>query len=123
MYKKGAVGEREFSGRLNQILDRQDIERDISQCRAGGADITCLEGLSIEVKRCEVLSVGRWWEQVSRAADNAGTVPVLAYRQNRKAWVVCLPAGLLLPGLEGYIQLDLEQFAGWLRHFMGLEQG
>lgn len=79
-----------------------------------GADFLAVSGLAIEVKRQEVLLVDKWWQQACVQADSLGLVPVLAYRQNRKKWSVCLPAYLLMLHLDGYITLDERLFQKWL---------
>jgi hypothetical protein len=111
---KGQGGEREACRWLAEQLQSEPLQRALGQARDGGGDILDIEGLTIEVKRHEILNVNTWWRQVQRAADNNSTVPVLMYRQNRKPWTFCLPASLLVPGLKGRITLGESEMAGWL---------
>ena len=72
------------------------VQRNQNQSAVGGGDINIL-GLSVEVKRCETLAVEQWWRQCETSAMRNGDVPVLIYRQNRKAWQVVMPARVNLP--------------------------
>lgn len=97
---KGANGEREFAKLLSEKLGIK-LERNLEQTRAGGHDLIGLPGIAIEVKRCEQLAINQWWRQaVEQAAD--GLTPCLAYRQNRKPWMVAVPLNWLLRG-EGVL--------------------
>lgn len=130
--RKGAAGERQACALLGTMLSGrttvgpngapvaylEHLQRNLDQVRSGGSDIMGIDGLCIEVKRCETLTVGTWWQQVNRAADEAQRLPVLMYRQNRRAWQFCLPAMLLLPSLDGYITLGEREFAVWLNHWV-----
>lgn len=106
---KGHTAERFIADLLGGV-------RNLSQTRDGGADVN-ISGLSVEVKRQETLAVETWWKQVCRAADQNGTIPVLAYKQSRKPWVFCIPAYMLLPSMKGYISLNQEQFMVWFAHW------
>jgi len=117
---KGHNGELELARLINEILPL-DAKRNLTQVRDGGADIN-LEGLCVEVKRQETLNLNTWWDQVCRAADDSGGVPVLAYRQNRRPWNFVLPGYLLVPGCSGRLTMDADTFAAFLEHwFDGLE--
>ncbi len=130
--QKGAGGEREACITLGKMLcDRMGVlptgsrapytdilTRNLEQTRDGGADIMGIDGLCIEVKRCETVTVPMWWRQVVRAADNTGRTPVLMYRQNRKPWTFCLPSALLVIGATGYLTLGEPDFRVWLRHWV-----
>jgi hypothetical protein len=89
---KGVRGELEvlriFEDELGMRMSRNSQE----QYEAGGVDIS-VGGFSIEVKRCEQLSLKSWWEKetVPQAKDN-DEVPCLIYRQSRQPWRVVLPA-------------------------------
>lgn len=112
---KGKAGEREFTDLLKKFTGKSDLFVDV---HAQGADIQCIPGLAIEVKRQEVLLLDRWWWQAERQADKLGAIPVLAYRQNRKPWRVCLPGMLLGIGVTGRIECNLETFESWLRLYL-----
>lgn len=120
--QKGKRGENEFSAWLAQALGHGEAADPAAapraQVQAHGADCLCVSGLAIEVKRCETLRIAAWWAQAAVQADALGLVPVLAYRQNRKAWRFLLPAALLSIGLEGTIELDAGTFRQWLLHWV-----
>lgn len=84
--KKGKAGERDLSHKLNGILG--------SSCRRGqqhsgleGQDVVGLEGVHIECKRVEKLNLEKAVEQAVRDAQ-AGTVPAVFHRKNRRPWLV-----------------------------------
>jgi hypothetical protein len=87
---KGSSGEREAAALLTrwaaEIGVSLDLERNLEQVRAGGADINGVPGLEIEVKRVEALSIPAWWRQITTATNKSGKHPLLMYRQNRKRW-------------------------------------
>lgn len=112
--QKGKLGEREFAG----ILENHLGVRVVVAPHDNSADIQSIEGLAIEVKRVEKLTVDIWWRQTQRQADDLGAIPVLAYRQNRKSWTVCLPAYLLTLGdKKNYISMPLDTFLSWLSDY------
>lgn len=117
---KGKNGEREARFWLAAALgcDPDEITRNLEQTRAGGADILGIDGLAIEVKRQETLTIDTWWRQVCRAADARHELPVLMYRQNRGKWNFCLPAYLLRVGMTGRITLGENEFRQWLKHWV-----
>lgn len=127
--QKGKRGEQEFAQILTDMVyslgrrgeskgELAPWDRVFVDVQANGGDIVSIPGLSIEVKRHETLVVNSWWKQACIQADNIGAIPVLAYRQNRKAWRVCLPAYLLALGLDGHLEVSLETFSQWLLHYL-----
>lgn len=88
---KGSSGELEAAVLLTAMAMRGGysltLERNLEQVRHGGADLNGMPDTEIEVKRQETLSISTWWDQVLKAADNSGKVPVLMWRQNRKKWL------------------------------------
>lgn len=112
MAGKGATGELEIVKMLNPIVhnvrrqfghSEKDITnphvqvmRNYSQSALGGNDIVNAWGLSIEVKRQQVVSVDRWWRQSVKAAEPLGLIPVLMYRRNSERWHVVM--NVHLPG-------------------------
>lgn len=130
--QKGKLGEREAAEHLLGIIRAlgvaatgvkdpvsfEPVLRLLADVQAQGGDLRCIPGLSIEVKRQETLCIPAWWRQAQRQADDHGLVPILMFRQNRKPWRYCLPASLLLLGLEGYIEVDKGVFAAWLGHWL-----
>lgn len=90
---KGASAERELANVLQLAVDAAlppskaiKIKRNLEQYQEGGDDLMGLPFLAIEVKRCEKLQIGSWWQQCLDQAK--GRIPVLAYRQNNKPWRV-----------------------------------
>lgn len=91
------------------------VQRNQNQSAVGGGDINIL-GLSVEVKRCEVLEVDKWWRQCTTSAARNGDKPVLIYRQNRKQWHVVMDSHLVLPNNAMMIQratINHEAFTQW----------
>lgn len=94
---KGATGEREIINLIKPVIERAyaqagvpmpTVQRNSLQSHLGGSDIAGLHTVSIEVKRCEVLQVEKWWAQCMRQATGENKIPVLAYRKNRQPWRV-----------------------------------
>jgi len=118
---KGAEGEREFCRFLQKTLNLQNLpERNLDQVRNGGSDVCTVSPFMFEVKRCQVLSLRNWWVQVCTAARNVpGSIPVVAYRQNRGRWMFLLTATMV--GLEhGYIIMEEREFTLWIRQYYGI---
>lgn len=109
---KGKRGEREFLNQLGQLIN-QPLDRNLNQSANGGADCLSLRGYAIEVKRCEKLAIAAWWKQATvQAAQAAGAVPLLAYRQSRKSWSVVLPLEQLTGHPSGHTEtISLPAFA------------
>jgi len=136
--QKGASGETEISKILDPIIVEcmrfrdidpplgQIVQRNQNQSAVGGSDLTNTFGLCIEVKRQEALSVNTWWAQCTAAATRNNELPVLLYRQNRKAWRCVLPAWIALPTLPGatvaHVQaraeISLDDFEQWFRNWV-----
>jgi len=82
---KGQRGEREMCDLLKDAGFGSAISRNLEQVRNGGADIVCIEGLNIEVKRCQTFELKKWWAHLaSNTVHN--NFPVLCYRKNRQPW-------------------------------------
>jgi hypothetical protein len=138
---KGKTGEREICDLLrvesmrcfqeNAWIEQGDrdrifasIQRNQNQSAVGGHDIGFM-GLSIEVKRCETLSVPQWWRQCVVSAGAAQARPVLIYRQNRKAWRVKMETMLPIDRGSSSIwctaEFEIDQFEIWLRLYIAAE--
>ena len=118
---KGAEGERSFCRWLQETLKLQKTpERNLDQVRNGGADINEVAPFMFEVKRCEALAKRDWWVQIKKASNTVpGSIPVVAYRQNRKPWKFLISAQFI--GLEkGFIQLEEVEFAKWLKNYYNI---
>lgn len=97
--KKGARGELEFS----KLLQRHGIEARRGQQFSGSPDspdvVHSLDGVHVEVKRTESLSVYTAMEQAIRDCGSKG-IPVVAHRRNGKPWLVICLADDLIPILK-----------------------
>lgn len=134
---KGQAGEREIADDLNYILrgiyqelklpwpDKPIVQRNQNQSAVGGCDLVGTYGLAIEIKRQEMLSIGTWWAQCVKSADNLGEHPVLLFRQNAKPgqrtrWRcitivdVPLPHAHLAP-LKVRAEMEYDDFKRWFR--------
>ena len=110
--QKGQEGEREIAKVLNNIVAtvrRQHclhqyathdelFQRNQNQSAVGGSDLSCPFDLEIEIKRQEQLSVNTWWKQCIDSAARTNGIPILIYRQNRKAWRICMYGELPIQG-------------------------
>ncbi len=135
--QKGAQGEREIADMLNSIIYNamkelefpeaeclkglNTVQRNQMQTAIGGNDLTNCLGLSIEVKRQETLSVPAWWRQTVVAAERNNEMPVLMYRQNRKAWHVRTYAWISCGGpnkhLMAEVEFDIDTFKRWFKEW------
>lgn len=147
---KGANGEREVANMLNAIVvqvmtamafpaaeieaAQRSVQRNQNQSAVGGCDLSNVFGMAVEVKRQEQLAVPAWWRQCVAAAERNNELPVLIYRQNRKAWHVRTYAWLALPGADPgswsrqqqiVAEFDIDTFKAWFAHWVRgkLEQG
>jgi hypothetical protein len=149
--QKGASGEREVAKILNSIIvevmtamafpaeqieaAQKSVQRNQNQSAVGGCDLSNVFGMAVEIKRQENLQVPAWWRQTVAAAERNNELPVLVYRQNRKAWHVRTYAWLALPGGEQpgmysrqqmiVAEFDMDTFKGWFAQWVRgkLEQG
>lgn len=137
---KGRAGEQQVARLLNDLFrevlhelgydpDKVDeqmpiVQRNQNQTAVGGADLVGIPGMSIEVKRQESLNVSAWWKQTLTAARADDSLPVLIYRQNRKAWRVRTYVWSALPeedGLHGppvVAEMGYAQFEYWFKHWI-----
>ena len=129
---KGKEGEREVVRELAGIIEqciqsepdwdpetvkalREAPQRNQNQSAVGGGDINLL-GISFEVKRQETLSVNAWWAQCVTSAKRNNDLPVLLYRQNRKAWNVVMAADLRYSStgsIRARVTVDYDTFKSW----------
>lgn len=137
---KGQEGEREVAKLLNGIVAKvrdelklpqyatQDelFQRNQNQSAVGGSDLSCPMPLDIEIKRQEALSVNTWWKQCVASAERTGGIPILIFRQNRKAWRVCMYADIPLQptGSSCYsslgpcrVEIDIDTFKAWFKTY------
>jgi len=108
---KGKRGENEFCEWLDKNLGIDYAEREYNQAK-GGADVIVADFI-FEVKRRETLGLGNWWYQVAVAKNrhpDRNLIPVVAFRQNRKAWRFLIPANLLTGVKVGYLECNAEVF-------------
>ena len=96
---KGKRGERELASKLREY--GYDCRRGQQYCGANGdADVVGLDGIHIECKRTERLSL---YDALTQAKADAkdGEIPVVMHRKNHCEWVVIQP-------LEDWIELYKE---------------
>ena len=96
---KGCRGERELANKLKEY--GFDCRRGQQFCGANGdADVVGLDGIHIEVKRTERLSL---YDALAQAKSDAreGEMPIVVHRKNNCEWVVVQP-------LEDWIALYRE---------------
>lgn len=137
---KGQSGEREIAKTLNDIIASVRAERELpqyavndelfqrnqNQSAVGGSDLSCPFPLEIEIKRQEALSINSWWKQCQASAARTNGIPILIFRQNRKAWRVCMlvdvplqPTGYSCYSSLGSVrgELTMESFQNWFREY------
>ncbi len=127
--EKGASGEREFAKAVNDELGIR-LVRNLRQYQQSGHDLIVhpeetgpvaetLDKFAIEAKRYASAThavVMGWWAQTCVQAQEAGKVPVLAYRVDRQPWRVVLPLSELrdsltqTDGLDWTAELSLPAF-------------
>lgn len=123
---KGKRGEREIKDLLQEVVDevygdapyKPKVQRNTLQSDCGGADLTGLPWLAVEVKRCEQLNVNTWWKQALRQGK-PGQTPVLLYRQNRTPWRCMTSVKLIC--MNGMTitcrgEISFEAFMVWFRN-------
>lgn len=115
---KGASGEREILKWFMTNFDLTGLKRNFEQAGYGGADCLDIPYIALEVKRQESVCVNLWWKQTIQQAQAAQRMPVLAYRQNRKKWLFCIPASLITPTSWGYLTLTDTEFILWFENYM-----
>lgn len=93
--RKGKVGEREWAA----LLREEGFEARRGQQYAGGGDSPDvvsddLPRIHFEVKRCQRLDLYGALLQAARDAREGGndSLPVVAHRRNREAWMVTMAA-------------------------------
>lgn len=135
--QKGQTGEREVATLMNEIIQNvmremkfpedqvlaasNAVQRNQNQSAVGGNDLSNTFGLSIEVKRQENLSANTWWKQTVAAANRNNEVPVLMYRQNRKAWHIRTLVWLSLPNgrqVQALAEFDIDTFKHWFQEWV-----
>lgn len=87
---KGRKGELEAAHLLQKY--GYEARRTAQVCGKDQADVEGVDGLHIEVKRQETVSIEKWLQQSERDAEYTGAVPIVLHRRNREAWKVTLRA-------------------------------
>lgn len=112
---KGKAGEREIIDLWQPLLDRITheaehepilLQRNTLQSDRGGADITGLPWIAVEIKRCQQIALPAWWRQACGQAKN-GQLIVLAFRINHCPWMFCAGSPTL------HKIMDQELFMRW----------
>lgn len=87
--RKGADGERELAALLRG--HGYSIERGGSLSFGDVPDLTGLNGIHVEVKRCEQVRLSEWMAQAIRDAERfQDGVPTVFYQRNREPWLVTM---------------------------------
>lgn len=91
--EKGKRSEREFK-QLLVDLGFPGARRTAQYCGNSGdaSDVTGVDGLHIEVKRCERLSLHEWLKQAERDSEDTEDIPCVFFRRSREPWYVVMPA-------------------------------
>lgn len=97
-----------------------NAQRNLSQTRDSGYDISGLEPLAIEIKDHKTLSINTWWKQTT---DNAlgNLIPVLIYHiPNTSKWLVKVPMRAVNQELCSVrtVTMDFEDFIYVARELM-----
>lgn len=131
---KGAAGERKLCSLIRDELGVR-LVRNLEQSRRGGFDLVpaddesgpvavALSRLAFEVKRhvrATPAAVAAWWKQTEAQAADAGLVPCLVYRLDRRPWRFVLPLAAVHPdltrtaGVDFTADLSLSGFAAIIR--------
>ena len=96
---KGKRGEREVAALVRR--DGFAGRRTAQYCGNTGdaSDVVGMDGVHIEVKRCERTEIGKWMAQaVHDCGDN---VPIVFHRRSLEAWLVTLNAEACLKIITG----------------------
>lgn len=134
---KGQNGEREIATLLNGILitvlkelsapndlilrAASSVQRNQNQSAVGGGDLINTFGLSIEVKRQEILNVDAWWRQCHASASRNKEWPVLLYRQNNKPWRCRTVVNVTLPDesqIHAIGDINYLAFQAWYKEWI-----
>lgn len=96
---KGAAAEREVAAIINDRLGTDLRRTPLSGGMTWKGDIRGWDGMHVEVKRQERLSIPAW---VKQAEDDCpeGDIPLVVFRQSREPWRVVIRLDDLL-GLAG----------------------
>lgn len=127
---KGQRGEREVRDILQKLMDEvakekkmlwaPEIKRNLMQSMEGGFDLVGIPGLAVEVKFCETLQIGKWWQQTVRQADKENARPVLFFRQKNRPWRVVM--NVVLTGTAAPMQvaaeLEIGIFLDWFYDYL-----
>ena len=91
--QKGKRGELEAAEMLRSV-GFINARRTAQYCGSTGQadDVVGVEGLHIEVKRCERLEITKWIQQAERDTTDTNITPVVLHRRSREPWYVTLPA-------------------------------
>ena len=91
--QKGKRGELEAVELLRSV-GFQNARRTAQYCGSTGQadDVVGVNGLHIEVKRCEQIRINDWIKQAERDTTDTNITPVVLFRKSRDPWYVCMPA-------------------------------
>jgi hypothetical protein len=96
---KGASAEREVAGIIKTRLGIEMRRTPLSGGMDWKGDIQGWDGMHVEVKRQERLSIPSWVEQAEGDCPD-GCVPLVVFRRSREPWRVVLGLDALLDLVE-----------------------
>jgi hypothetical protein len=70
--------------------------------------------LCIEVKRCEILNIEKWWQQTLNEIRGR-QIPVLAYRQSRKHWTIITLGNIIYSRDLTRVTINIDDWIKWIR--------
>jgi Holliday junction resolvase len=96
---KGARGERELIAILRERGHKDARRTSDGRAQAGRGDVAGIDGLHIEVKRAERVTLRAWIEQANSDAPD-GRTPIVAWRSSGMPWRVDIALSDFLDLLE-----------------------
>lgn len=99
--QKGARYEREIASKLKEL--GYEARRTAQFCGNTGdaSDVVGLNGIHIECKHCEKISIYDWMAQAIHDSAKSGNLPTVFFRKNNSETLVCMR-------LDDWIQLFRE---------------
>lgn len=99
--RKGRAAELE----LSRILQGHGYPVEPGRAQSYGEvpDLTGLDGIHIECKRCQQLRIPDWMKQSADDAKKFGDgLPAVFFRRNREPWMVCMALSDWMKLYRGY---------------------
>ncbi len=108
--EKGKSGEREVAALL-RAHGFVDAHRTAQNCGRSGdaADVVGIDGMHLEVKRCETTKIHDWMAQAVRDASGTGKMPVVLHRRNKGKWLATLSMESFLTLVSAWISIAAKE--------------